>query len=104
MSGKELKQFLKFHNIEQKELALNLGLKNAQALESKLKGKNMKDDFIKQIEKIIGFEIVPISENLSVPYTIYKELLEDRDNLLKKITILEYRLQKYEETEKRNVG
>lgn len=101
MSGNELKRKLVGNGVGLVELAGKLGL-SQQAFSNRLTVKNVKPEFIKQIEEIVGFSLDEIPSNTETKQ--FLELLKKKDEQMDRlITLLEH---KYgvAEKKKQNVG
>ncbi len=103
MSGNELRRKLLGNGIGLVELAGKLGL-SQQAFSNRLTVKNVKPEFLRQIEEIVGFSLdeQPATANLNIDSLI--GLLQKKDEQIDRlITLLEH---KYgvDEKEKRRVG
>lgn len=96
MTGEELKTLLKRKGISQTKLAQELGI-SKNLLFDRLRARTLKNSFLEQIEDALGEPLIPnTSEFSQVPYTLYKEVLDENKELQRKIAVLEYRLQEKE--------
>lgn len=123
MSGAELKKILAARGIIKASLARQLNMR-PQDLNARLNVKNLKVDFLREVEKAVGFKIeetgVERQDQESVPYYVHRDLmtlyreaiskieeLEEKNIQLEKDNaILKYRLDQYVhiEKEKKAVG
>lgn len=90
MSGNELKRKLVGNGVGLVELAGKLGL-SQQAFSNRLTVKNVKPEFIKQIEEIVGFSIEE-TPHTNTETLQFIELLKKKDEQMDRlITILEHK-------------
>ena len=102
MKGVELKETLVRRGVVLSELSSKLGI-TPQGLSTKLNVKNVKPDFIKQIEEIVGFSLEDIPQT-NTETQQFLELLKKKDEQMDRlITLLEH---KYgiDERKNKNVG
>lgn len=101
MNGKELKKILKDNGVVLAELAREAFDQTPQWLNSALNAKKIKRDFLQKVEEFTKIPLLEMENEGEVPYYLYLELKKERDELLKKIAILEYKLNQNQEDLKR---
>lgn len=86
MTGNELKRKLLSEGVGITELAGRLGL-SQQAFSNRLTVKNVKPEFIRQIEEIVGFKINPVTSN-STETQQFIDLLKKKDEQMDRLIAL----------------
>ena len=103
MKGFELKEFLTSKGVILSELAVKLGM-SPQGLKHRFEVKNVKPEFIKQIEEVVGFKIEEPSP-AGTETQQFIELLKKKDEQIDRlISLLENKQNRTGEVEKRRVG
>ena len=103
MKGLELKEFLTSKGVILSELAVKLGM-SPQGLKHRFEVKNVKPEFIKQIEEVVGFKIEEPSP-AGTETQQFIELLKKKDEQIDRlISLLENKQNRTGEVEKRRVG
>lgn len=110
MTGIELKEKLVGKGIVLANLANSLGM-SPQVLNARLNVKNVKIDFLRDVEKVVGFKLdnnQPSAEKEPVPYYVYEDLVkeisklkQENDTLKRRNAVLEYQLQLFTEKEEK---
>lgn len=103
MTGHELRNKLLSKGVVLTELARALGL-SQQALSNRLSVKNVKVDFVQEVEKIVGFPVLEETQQQSSSIDSLISLLQKKDEQIDRlITLLENKYGAVK-NEKRNVG
>lgn len=92
MSGAELKKILADKGVVKSRLAAQLNMR-PQDLNARLNVKNVKVDFLREVEKAVGFKLEKTDSDKrfeeSVPYFVHQEIVELYKDALAKIEELE---------------
>lgn len=102
MKGFELKEYLTSKGIILSELAVKLGM-SPQGLKHRFDVKNVKPDFIRQIEEVVGFKVEGV-KSVNTETQQFIELLKKKDEQIDRLlTLLEKRDGIVYDKEKRRV-